>query len=86
MCALEEVMTCEISFIPLQAENYGAEVEKVLALIEKSGLEFHVGLMSTTIRGAGKNVWSLIMRIYEEMYPHNRFVLDLKVSNVCGCR
>jgi uncharacterized protein YqgV (UPF0045/DUF77 family) len=85
VCSLEKTMTCELSFLPIQAEDYSSEVKKVLSMIKNSGLEHIVGDMSTTVRGDPQTVWSLVEAIYDSMFTQCRFVLDIRVSNVCGC-
>ena len=84
MCSVEKTMTCELSFLPIQAEDYSAQVKKVLVMIKNSGLEHIVGDMSTTVKGDPQAVWSLVEAIYDFMYAQCRFVLDIRVSNVCG--
>ncbi len=82
---VEEMITCQVSFLPIESQNYKEDVIRVLSMIEKSGLDFQTGEMSTTIRGERDRVWALAKEIFEEMDPVCRFVLDLKVSNSCGC-
>ena len=78
-------MTCELSFLPIQAEDYSADVKEVLGMIKNSGLDHTVGDMSTTVKGNPEAVWSLVRTIYGSMESHCRFVLDIRASNVCGC-
>lgn len=84
MCSVEKTMTCELSFLPIQAEDYSAQVKKVLAMIKNSGLEHIVGDMSTTVKGDPQAVWSLVEAIYDFMFTRCRFVLDIRISNICG--
>jgi uncharacterized protein YqgV (UPF0045/DUF77 family) len=79
-------MTCELSFLPIQAADYSSEVKKVLTMIKESGLDHSVGDMSTTLRGNPEAVWSLVKAIYASMESQCSFVLDIRTSNICGCR
>ena len=82
---VEEMITCQVSFLPIESQNYKEDVARVLSMIEKSGLDFQTGEMSTTIRGDRDLIWAMAKEIFEVMAPVCRFVLDLKVSNTCGC-
>lgn len=85
MCPVEKVTTCQITFIPIATEDYKEDVNNVLALIAKSGMDHQVGDVSTTIKGDRQKIWELVSKIYEEMDNKCKFVLDLKISNLCGC-
>ena len=82
---VEEMITCQVSFLPIESQNYKEDVTRVLSMIEKSGLDFQTGDMSTTLRGERDRIWALAQEIFEGMNPVCRFVLDLKGSNTCGC-
>lgn len=51
MCSVGKIAACELSFLPIQSKSYGDDVKQVIALIEESGLDHSVGVMSTLIRG-----------------------------------
>jgi uncharacterized protein YqgV (UPF0045/DUF77 family) len=85
MCPVEEIISCQISFIPIQSESYIADINIVLDKIIDSGLEYHIGEMSTIIKGSKTNVLSLISNIYDLMAPKCSFVIDIRISNTCGC-
>ncbi len=85
MCPVEKVMACQISFIPIASDMYTKEVKKVINLIERSNLQLHVEDFSTTVKGDGQKIWDLIRKIYEEMDPLCKFILEIKISNACGC-
>lgn len=78
--------TCQISFLPLASKDYKEDIKRVLSLIENSGLYSLTGEVSTTVKGNRDLIWVLIKDIYEEMHPGCRFVIDLKISIICGCR
>jgi len=58
----------------------------VLEIISASGLEYQVGAFSTSLTGDEGRVFALIREIYRAMEESCGFVLDVRLSNVCGCR
>ncbi|NLY70798.1 MAG: hypothetical protein GX076_03840 [Clostridiales bacterium] len=85
MCTLGKIAACEISFLPIQSSNANADVNKVIELIEQSGLEYSVGAMSTLVRGQKDIVFNLLEEIYAKMDEECKFVITAKISNICGC-
>lgn len=81
----EKIISCEISFVPIQSQNYADEVDKVIALIHESGLEYQVGIFSTTIQGKKEKIFELLQRIFDEMETRTKFLIVAKISNLCGC-
>jgi uncharacterized protein YqgV (UPF0045/DUF77 family) len=86
MCTLDEVTSCQISFIPIQSESYIADINIVLDLIIASGLEYSIGEMSTVIKSSKLEVLNLISNIYDLMSNKCSFVMDIRLSNTCGCK
>lgn len=86
MCPLGKIGSCEISFIPIESSNYIEEVNKVLSIIESSGLEHNIGILSTTVRGEKNKMLDLIGDIYRTMDSVCSFTMDVKLSNICGCK
>ncbi|MGK9475593.1 YkoF family thiamine/hydroxymethylpyrimidine-binding protein [Melioribacter sp. OK-6-Me] len=78
-------MTCEIAFIPLGSEDYIADVERVLEIIRKSDLEFKIGEMSTLVKGEANKIFSLLKNIFDSEYDKTKFIISVRMSNVCGC-
>jgi len=85
MCPMEKIATCQIAFTPIVSDNYIEDVNKVLDIINNSGLENSVGVLSTFIRGEKSKVLKLITDIYESMDNITKFSMDIKISNICGC-
>lgn len=75
----------EISFLPIQSEDFIKDVDKVLDIIKQSGLEYKIGLMSTEIIGNYSELIELIKTIYEKMQDECKFEIVAKISNICGC-
>ena len=78
-------MSCEFSFIPIQSKNYTDDVNKVLQIIESSGLEYSVNEISTIVKGNVQKVFALVQEIYKVMDANTKFTIAAKFSNVCGC-
>jgi uncharacterized protein YqgV (UPF0045/DUF77 family) len=85
MRTLGKVAACEISFLPMQSCDGASYVNKVIELIDKSGLEHNVGAMSTFVRGDKDKVFKLLKKIYTYMDEKCSFVITAKISNLCGC-
>ena len=55
----------------------------VLKDIKDSGLEYDVGLMSTTVIGSKNKIMGLIDAIYEHMDEQCGFSFHINISNLC---
>jgi uncharacterized protein YqgV (UPF0045/DUF77 family) len=86
MCPLEKIASCQITFTPIVSDDYMEDVKQVLDIINSSGLENSVGVLSTFVRGEKSKVLKLITDIYETMDVLTKFSMDIKVSNICGCK
>ncbi|HHT63133.1 MAG: YkoF family thiamine/hydroxymethylpyrimidine-binding protein [Bacillota bacterium] len=86
MRPVEKIASCEISFIPIQSDDYIQDVNKVLDIIRLHQLEYSVGILSTTVRGESSKIISLIKDIYEKMDEVCHFTMDIRISNICGCK
>ena len=78
-------IACQMSYLPLGTKNIENKVEKILHIIRNSGLEFKVSSFATEIKGSKARMFSLIEDIFEIAETKGQFVLELKLSNICGC-
>ena len=78
-------IACQMSYLPLGTKNIENKVEKILHILTNSGLEFKVSSFATEIKGSKARVFSLIEDIFEIAEAEGQFVLELKLSNICGC-
>jgi uncharacterized protein YqgV (UPF0045/DUF77 family) len=83
---MEKIASCQITFTPIVSDNYMDDVKQVLEIINSSGLENSVGILSTFVRGEKSKVLKLITNIYETMDSRTKFSMDIKISNICGCK
>lgn len=86
MCPMEKIATCQIAFAPIDSRNgYNNDIKKVIEIIKSSQLEIAVGLLATTVKGNKNQIFELIKNIYNGLEHDCGFVMDIKISNVCGC-
>lgn len=86
MRSLAETVSCQISLTPIESANYAADVERALSVISESGLDHEVGPFSTVVRGEKVKVFGLVRDIFDRLEKTCGFTLEVKFSNVCGCR
>ncbi|MFC1919859.1 YkoF family thiamine/hydroxymethylpyrimidine-binding protein [Chloroflexota bacterium] len=86
MRAMGKIASCEISFVPVGTEEYLSKINQVLKIIKGSSLENTVGYLSTVVRGEKDRVLALITDIYQTMDGVCDFTMDIKLSNLCGCK
>lgn len=83
MRTMEKMISAELSFSPIDSKDFMKDIESVLALIQASGVEHTVGIMSTTVIGTKSNIMKLIDSIYEGMDERCGFNFHINISNVC---
>lgn len=81
----EKQASCQIAFTPIESSNYKKEISKVIDIIKGSGLEYEIGIMSTVVTSDKSKIMKLIDDIFENMNNVCGFVMDVKISNICGC-
>lgn len=86
MCSMGKIASCEISFIPIDSDEYLKDIDHVLDIIRNSNLEYNIGILSTTIRGNKDKILNLISNIYNTLDSKCNFTMDIKISNICGCK
>ena len=84
MSEMDKVITCQISFLSLGNEKVDLAVKKVIDIIESFNVNVRVGLLSTEIKGPSSEILKLIQEIVSYSNKHSKFVLDIKISNICG--
>lgn len=78
--------SCEITYFPIQSENYLEEIRWVIKIIESYEVEVEVGILSTTIRGRAEIIFQLLKEIYDTMTEKDcHFTISMMISNICGC-
>lgn len=88
MCAVEKgrIVSCQMSYFPIDSKKYLEEIRCVLNLIEDSGLQHHVDVLSTTIQGEAEKVFDLMRDIHKKMSNTEcNYTMNIMISNICGC-
>ncbi|HKL75793.1 MAG TPA: YkoF family thiamine/hydroxymethylpyrimidine-binding protein [Halanaerobiales bacterium] len=78
------IISCQISFYPLNTNKVNKKVKKVIHFIDESGLEYESNDLSTIIHGEATKVYSLLEEITYKM-DEGEFAITLNISNSCGC-
>ncbi len=89
MCSMGKgsIVSCQITYFPIDSKKYLDEINEVLALFKASGLEYDIGALSTTIKGEAETIFNLISSIHNEMSSKNcNYTMNIMVSNICGCQ
>ncbi len=80
------IISCQISFYPLNTKKVNEEVKKDIKIISESGLDYESNALSTIVYGKGKRVYSLLEEITSKMNEDNsEFSMSINISNSCGC-
>ena len=83
MCQNEKIISCEVAYLPLGGKT-ADHIDEILDMISHSGLDFEVGTYRTIIKGGFDAVMALIKALYQKADAFGDFVIDVRLSNVCG--
>ncbi|ROL58222.1 hypothetical protein D9V84_00360 [Bacteroidetes/Chlorobi group bacterium Naka2016] len=81
----EKVISAEVSFIPIETNNYIEDVNEVLQIIKNAGVQYEINSFSTIVFGEKTKVFGLLRTIFDAMDVNSKFILVAKISNTCGC-
>lgn len=86
MCQVdkERLISCQISYFPIDSEDYVEEVDRVLQVIKDAKLDYQVGDLATVVKGQADKVFKLLAAIDQEMTNHH-YTMSILLSNICGC-
>lgn len=80
------MLSLEFTFIPLKDMNPEDKIMSILDLIEKSGLDYQIGTMSSQVRGEAKRVFELLEKIDAYCSDEGiKYHIPMIFSNYCGC-
>ena len=85
MSDVEKINCSRISFAPLGTKDIESTINEVLAIIEASGLNYKIGSMDTLVWVLPSEISGIIEKIQCEMVGKAKYVLDIRISNTCGC-
>lgn len=80
------MISSEFTFIPLKDLNPEEKIMPILELIEKSGLDYKIGAMSSMVRGEADMVFALFQAIDDYCRVHAvKYHIQMIFSNYCAC-
>lgn len=83
----QAIISCQISFYPLNTKKVNEQVKKVINLIKDSKLEYESDSVSTIIYGRAEEIYSLLAEITLKMdKDQSEFSMSINISNSCGCK
>lgn len=88
MCLMgnQTIISCQISFYPLNTKKVNDQVKKVINLISDSKLEYESNSLSTTVFGEAEKVYALLEEItIKTDEDKSEFSMSINISNSCGC-
>ncbi len=82
-----KVISCQLIFYPLETAATGKAVNRILKIIEDSGLEFETNPVATTLYGSSEQIFALLQEINDKSNQAGiKYALDINISNKCGCQ
>ncbi|MGM0500518.1 MAG: YkoF family thiamine/hydroxymethylpyrimidine-binding protein [Bacillota bacterium] len=82
----QTIISCQISFYPLNTKEVNQQVKKVINLINESNLEYESNSLSTIIYGSAEKIYALLAEITVKMdEDQSEFSMSINISNSCGC-
>ena len=81
-------MIAEFSILPVgKGESLSAAVARIIALVERSGLDYQLTAMGTLVEGEPKEVWRLLERCHQAGRKESRRVLTaIRIDDRAGAR
>jgi uncharacterized protein YqgV (UPF0045/DUF77 family) len=73
----------EVSLYPLRQENLVGPVNRFCELLQKGGIEVHVGPMSSLITAESDVIFRSLKEAFEQLAKEYDVVLTAKISNAC---
>ena len=81
-------MIAEFSILPVgKGESLSAAVAKIIALVEKSGLDYQLTAMGTLVEGEPQKVWRLLERCHQAGRRNSsRILTTIRIDDRAGAR
>jgi uncharacterized protein (TIGR00106 family) len=75
-------MLVEFSIYPMQTEHMSKDVARVIETLESTGLDYHLGPMSTAVEGSWDQVLAAIQRCHEAVArDHERVITTIVIDD-----
>ena len=80
------IVSCQLSYLPINSNQYLADIDVILKAIKVAFPDAKVGEMSTYIIGSKEKVYQLIKKLLDlSIQKEQPFHFTFSVSNLCGC-
>jgi len=76
-------VSAQISLYPLGQKNLDPAIRAVWAVLERHGLDYQVGAMSTLAWGEDSDVFAALQEAFEEATRSGPAVMVVTISNAC---
>ncbi len=77
------MVTCQFALYPLRTEEIGPRLEEALAELDRMGVSYQVGAMSTELQGDEEVVFAALKAAFQSVARRGEVVLVATVSNAC---
>lgn len=77
------MVTCQFALYPLRTEEIGPRLETALAELDRLGVSYQVGAMSTELRGDEEVAFAALKAAFQAVARGGEVVLVATVSNAC---
>ncbi|OPL09650.1 MAG: hypothetical protein AVO33_06470 [delta proteobacterium ML8_F1] len=84
MSQVDQILSGSVAFYPLGEANVNLVVNGLVKRFETAGVTYRVGDMSTEFKGLFPQVMALVNDLVNYATEHSEFVMDIKLSNLCG--
>ena len=80
------LITCQLSFYPLNTNDTTTIIEEVLDNIRMAGLDTQTNDMATIIKGERHRVMELLNSLQDMINNKGcNYTMVITISNICGC-
>jgi len=75
---------CQFALYPLRQERLGEILDEAVRELDRAGVTYRRGSMSTELEGEGDEVFRALRNAFRRVAAHGDAVLVATVSNACG--
>ena len=76
-------VSCQFALYPLKHENVGEILGEAMLELDRLGISYRVGKMSTQVQGEEDQVFQALRRAFHQAASRGEVVLVATVSNAC---
>lgn len=77
------MISCQMSLYPIGAANYNEIIKEAITVLDRAGVTYRVGSMSTVVEGDDDAVWQAVRSLFEAGAGRGLVVLVATFSNAC---